>query len=72
MLRTRCVTVRRNTEREITIEIGANRLASADGGPILEALDEALGGGREWPRPERWDDRVSTRIVETLAGGIGP
>jgi UDP-N-acetylglucosamine 2-epimerase (non-hydrolysing) len=72
MLCTPCVTVRRNTEREITIELGANRLASADRGRILEALDEALEGGREWPHPERWDDRVSVRIVEALAGGIAP
>jgi UDP-N-acetylglucosamine 2-epimerase (non-hydrolysing) len=72
MLSVPCVTVRRNTERRITIDLGANRLAAADSGRILDALDEALRSDRGWTTPERWDDEVSARIVEALAGGIAP
>ena len=72
MLGTPCVTVRRNTERGITVEVGANRLVSADYDTILEALDAALDGPRDWKRPERWDAAVSARIVDVLAEGIVP
>jgi UDP-N-acetylglucosamine 2-epimerase (non-hydrolysing) len=72
MLGTPCVTVRRNTERGITVDVGANRLVPAEYDAILAALAEALDSPRDWPRPERWDDEVSSRIVEALAGGITP
>ena len=72
MLGTPCVTVRRNTERGITVEVGANALVPAEYDAILAALAGALDGPREWARPERWDERVSARVVEALAGGITP
>ena len=50
MLRTPCVTVRRNTERQITLEIGSNRLVSANRGEILAGVQEALSAPRDWPR----------------------
>lgn len=46
MVGTPCVTVRRNTERGITVAVGANRLAAADASEIGRALAEALAGGR--------------------------
>ncbi|MCE5191892.1 MAG: UDP-N-acetylglucosamine 2-epimerase (non-hydrolyzing) [Actinomycetia bacterium] len=72
MLRTPCVTVRRNTERAITIAVGANRLAAADARAIVDALAEALAGGREWELPERWDAHVATRVATALLGGVLP
>ena len=71
-----CVTVRRNTERAITIEVGANRLVSAERTAIVAAVDEALAAPRGWPAPERWDDQVSARVVaalqEACAHGFAP
>jgi len=72
MVGTPCVTVRRNTERAVTIAVGANRLAAADANEIGRGLDEALAGGREWERPERWDAGVSARVTEALLGGVMP
>lgn len=72
MLGTPCVTVRRNTERQITVEIGSNRLVSADRRAIVDAVTEATRGGRTWSVPERWDDMVSARIVAALEAGIIP
>ena len=72
MVGTPCVTVRRNTERPITIEVGANRLTAADSYEISLALNAALAGGREWQRPERWDTEVSTRVAAALLGGVIP
>lgn len=72
MLGVPCVTVRRNTEREITIRVGANRLAQADAGEVARAIEDALGSYRSWPLPERWDEQVGKRTAEALAGGIIP
>lgn len=72
MLGTPCVTVRRNTERQITVEIGANRLASATYDSITAAVSDALAAPLGWEAPERWDDEVAHRVVSSLASGILP
>ena len=72
MLHTPCVTVRRNTERQITIEIGSNRLASANRDEILSGVSDALSAPRTWSLPERWDDSVASRVVAALGRGITP
>ncbi len=70
MLRTPCVTVRRNTERGVTVDVGANRLAAANADAIAQALAEALEGPSEWPIPERWDAQVGERVVAALESGV--
>ncbi len=72
MLNTPCVTVRRNTERQITQEIGSNRLASANRESIAAAITDALQSPRGWSRPEKWDDQVARRVVAALKSGIAP
>ena len=72
MLHTPCVTVRRNTERQITIEIGSNRLVSANRDEILAGVSDALSAPRAWSLPERWDDSVASRVVAALERGITP
>ncbi|MEN6429439.1 MAG: UDP-N-acetylglucosamine 2-epimerase (non-hydrolyzing) [Coriobacteriales bacterium] len=72
MLHTPCVTVRRNTERGVTIEVGANRLARAYAEEISSALDEALASARDWQVPERWDTQVSRRVVDAILSGVIP
>ncbi len=72
MLHTPCVTVRRNTERQITLEVGSNRLVSANRDEILAGVADALAAPREWPLPERWDDAVASRVVAALERGVTP
>ena len=72
MLHTPCVTVRRNTERQITVEVGSNRLVSASEAEIAAGAADALATARDWSVPDRWDDRVAQRVVEALAAGITP
>jgi len=72
MLGTPCVTVRRNTERQVTVEIGSNRLVAAEADAIVDGVTAALEAPRDWIRPDRWDDRVSARIVDALLSGILP
>ncbi len=72
MLGTPCVTVRRNTERQVTLAIGSNRLVAASRGDVLAGVADALSSSKTWTPPERWDDRVGERVVEALLRGVAP
>jgi len=69
----RCLTVRPNTERPITITQGTNRLV---GGRYEELVPEALGAlkmARETSRrPELWDGRAAERIAEIMVQQDAP
>ena len=51
ILGTPCVTLRDNTERPETIDVGANVLAGADTEMILECVEEWSKGFEEWENP---------------------
>jgi len=62
-----CLTLRENTERPITIEVGSNELVGLDRARILACLD-SIGEGR-WKQaavPPLWDGKAAERIVEIL------
>lgn len=66
-----CVTLREQTERPITVEQGTNRLApwplSVEG--IAGSVSGALASGsRNGRRPEGWDGRAASRIIEAVLG----
>jgi UDP-N-acetylglucosamine 2-epimerase (non-hydrolysing) len=63
----RCVTIRQNTERPITVEMGTNILAGTRRDAIIEAFKESLSqrGGRQ-RTPPLWDGRASQRIWRAL------
>lgn len=63
-----CVTLRDNTERPETLEIGCNVLAGADGGRIMRAVRTMLCRERRWPNPFG-DGRAAGRIVDVCLGG---
>ena len=62
-----CLTLRDNTERPVTIEIGTNRLVGRDPDRVLAAFREAVSGRWQVGRaPRWWDGRTAGRIVKTL------
>jgi UDP-N-acetylglucosamine 2-epimerase (non-hydrolysing) len=63
-----CLTVRPNTERPVTIDLGTNRLIKRNEAEIVEASREALCGGqfRRLQLPPLWDGRAAERIVDHL------
>lgn len=72
MLATPCLTVRRCTERQATLEVGANRLVDATPAAITAVAAEAMEGSHKWLTPKRWDKAVSQRVVRAFKRGITP
>jgi UDP-N-acetylglucosamine 2-epimerase (non-hydrolysing) len=63
-----CVTLRENTERPITCELGTNRLVGMDPERIWAGFEAALSGpSRPAVLPPLWDGHAAERIVKILA-----
>jgi UDP-N-acetylglucosamine 2-epimerase (non-hydrolysing) len=62
----RCVTVRENTERPITVSHGTNVIAGTDGRRIQDAIRQQLARSYEGRTPEKWDGRAATRILDVV------
>lgn len=66
-----CLTLRHNTERPITCEMGTNRLVGNDPARIVQAVARILDGDRPPHRvPPKWDGQAAARIVRILAGEL--
>lgn len=64
-----CLTLRNNTERPITCEVGTNVIVGNTRNSILsEALKVLKGDVRKGKLPEKWDGGAAKRIVEILVG----
>ena len=67
-----CITLRDNTERPITVEIGTNTLAGNKKADILKCFRKIMKNGKsEAAIPPKWDGRAAERIVEVLVAGTG-
>ncbi len=68
ILKVPCITMRENTERPITVEVGSNQLVGTDPAKILDAYRKVMEGSWRTPQvPELWDGKAAERIVEILA-----
>jgi UDP-N-acetylglucosamine 2-epimerase (non-hydrolysing) len=62
-----CVTIRENTERPVTVDIGTNYLVGTRPEAILAASREILSGhGKKGVVPPLWDGHAAERIVDVL------
>ena len=67
VLQVPCFTLRDNTERPITVEVGTNTLVGSDGGGLPEALiDFEQTGGKRGRVPEKWDGAAGVRVAAVL------
>jgi UDP-N-acetylglucosamine 2-epimerase (non-hydrolysing) len=65
-----CITLRENTERPITVEMGTNTIAGTDTKTIVAAANHALDNppDKSNPRvPEFWDGHTADRILDALS-----
>jgi UDP-N-acetylglucosamine 2-epimerase (non-hydrolysing) len=68
-----CVTLRQNTERPVTVAVGANRLAGNQPDGIRAAIRCVLDGkGPSSHIPEFWDGKTAVRIVDVLRRFYSP
>ncbi len=62
-----CVTVRKNTERPVTVEQGTNILAGISGDNVLREVGNALKNtGNPAPKIDGWDGHAAERIWDVL------
>lgn len=66
ILKVPCITLRKNTERPETLEVGSNILVDIERENILEAVDSMLRRNRNWENPFG-DGRSGERIVKILS-----
>ncbi len=67
-----CITMRHNTERPITCEVGTNILVGNDPQAILNAARPIIAGRElKGAIPEKWDGQAAERIVEVLLQRVG-
>lgn len=64
-----CITLRKNTERPITVELGTNVIAGSDPVKIVKAAEVALGAlpsKASHTIPPLWDGRTADRVLDAL------
>lgn len=67
ILGVRCLTLRENTERPVTVTEGTNEIVGTLPERIIEAAFRALeGGAKDTCSPELWDGRAAERVVAVL------
>ena len=67
VLKVPCLTLRENTERPVTAEIGSNQIVGTDPVKIVEAYRKAVSGKWREPQvPPLWDGKAAHRIVHTM------
>lgn len=62
-----CITLRENTERPVTIDVGTNQLVGTDPHKILAAYQKARSGHIQHRIPELWDGKAAERIAHVLS-----
>jgi len=71
VLKIPCLTLRNNTERPVTVEIGTNQLVGNDPEKMIAAYRNLCNGKWREPQiPPLWDGKASGRIVKVILGGM--
>ncbi len=65
-----CLTLRDNTERPVTVEMGTNQLVGNDPARILAAFGDVLANPPGGTVPPLWDGKSAERIVDKLVEGL--
>lgn len=69
-LKVPCITMRDNTERPVTVDIGTNYLAGTKVDNVKKIVDEvAAGKGKSGVTPQFWDGNTAERIADILLSG---
>ena len=70
-LKVRCLTLRENTERPITLRVGSNVLAGTRKESILNAYEKCMKADPgSFSVPPKWDGKASARILDILVNSL--
>jgi len=69
-LRVPCVTLRDNTERPETLDVGSNAIAGVVPDSVVRSVEEMLRRPRDWRNPFG-DGHAAERVVETCLARLG-
>lgn len=67
----RCVTIRKSTERPITVQEGTNVIAGTSILEIRKAITRQMSRKPKIRIPEKWDGKAAQRIVPILVSAVG-
>ena len=66
-----CITVRENTERPVTVDVGTNHLVGTDLKEIEDVALKILNGEKKRGKiPDLWDGKTAGRIVQILVRNL--
>jgi UDP-N-acetylglucosamine 2-epimerase (non-hydrolysing) len=65
IIKTPCLTIRENTERPETVEVGANKLAGTNSNKIRKLTKQMINKNTDWPNPFG-EGEAGKRIIEIL------
>jgi UDP-N-acetylglucosamine 2-epimerase (non-hydrolysing) len=66
-----CLTLRENTERPITVELGSNQLVGTDPDDVIGAFRRVMGGEQSPMQiPPLWDGAAAERIADILVSRL--
>ena len=68
VLGVRCLTLRENTERPVTVKEGTNIMAGTRRETIMPAYEKSMASDPAGRIPRYWDGKTAERIVDHLAG----
>lgn len=67
VLKIPCLTLRKNTERPVTVEVGTNIIVGTDKEKIMKEVEKILNGkGKKGKIPRYWDGKTAQRIVKII------
>ena len=67
-----CITLRENTERPVTVELGTSTLVGNDPGRIWQAFEQVISGDyKHASQIPWWDGRSAERITDVLSSNLG-
>jgi len=62
-----CITMRNNTERPVTVEVGTNRITGTNIEEVKKSVYEVLNGNiKKGSIPELWDGKTAQRIAKII------
>jgi len=66
-----CLTLRDNTERPVTVNVGTNVIVGTNKNKIIKEINKIISGkGKKGKQPKYWDGKTAERIIKILNNNL--